>query len=150
MKFLYLDDACLGSTPFSEKMIKRMLAFAQKEDVTHIFISRQEQHDDDHEAFANQCHQLGITVIYSAAPIPWGSEEGTVTDDCLQLPNGTTYYPEPGIAFYGDSELMRIRRMYFHLFLTHEDTNNPDSLEDELSELLHDIMHLHKKTNHYH
>lgn len=149
MKFLYIGDTYLRSLPFLETMKKRLFAFARKENVTHIFISGKHTSGKYAKAFAEQCDELGIVMMQSPAAIPWGKGECSVTDDVLQLPSGAVIYPENGTVVYGDSERMHWQRIYFQLFLMHDYKINSDSLEDELSELLHDIMHLHKKTNHY-
>ena len=149
MKFLYIGDSYLRSIPFLETMKKRLFSFEQIYGVTHIYISGKNTSGKYVKSFAQQCEQLDITMIRSPAVIPWGGREATLTDEFLRLQDEDINVPENGCAIFGDSEQMRLQRIYFQLFLMHDYTMNPDSLEDELSELLHDIMHLHKKTNHY-
>lgn len=149
MKFLYIGDTYLRSLPFLDTMKNRLFAFAQKEGITHIYISGKDTSKKYVKAFADQCEQAKITMIQSPAMVPWGDEEAMISDVCLHTPDGHLFTPEYGCALYGNSEIMRLQRVYFQMFLMHDYKSNADSLEDELSELLHDIMHLHKKTNHY-
>lgn len=149
MKFLYIGDSYLRSVPFLDTMKKRLFAFAQKEGVTHIYVSGNNTSNQYVKAFADQCEQLNITLVRSPAIMDWGNQKATVSEEGLCLPDESVYIPEHGSALYGDNERLRIQCIYLQMFLMHDYKNNADSLEDELSELLHDIMHLHKKTNHY-
>lgn len=149
MKFIYIDDTYLKSSPFLETMKHRMFSFCEREHISHILLSMPDKRNKEAAAFLEQCRKRDISLIESPAVIDWGSFQGILTPTAFYIKDGTILYPYSGSALYGNSTYKQYQRVYFEMFLTHDYNLNPDSLENELGELLHDILHLHKKTNHY-
>lgn len=149
MKFIYIDDTYLKDSPFLETMRSRMFSFCEREHITHILLSMPEKNKKGIGAFLNQCKKRDISLIQSPAVIDWDSFQGILTPTAFYIKDGTILYPYSGSALYGNSTHKQYQRIYFEMFLSHDYIFNPDSLENELGELLHDILHLHKKTNRY-
>jgi len=149
MKFIYIDDSYFKSSSFLEAMKKRMFSFCEREHISHILLSCGDDTKDAVSAFLKQCQKRDISLIQSPAVIDWGKLQGILTPTAFHIKDGDTLYPYSGCAVFGNSNSKDYQRVYFEMFLAHDGKLNADSLESELSELLHDILHLHKKTNQY-
>lgn len=149
MKFIYIDDSYLRTSSFLETMKKRMFSFCEREHISHILLSMPNKENQAAAAFKEQCRKRDISLIQSPAVVDWGSIQGILTPTAFYIKDGEILYPYSGSVIYGNTNYKKYQRIYFEMFLSHDCLMNPDSLENELSELLHDILHLHKKTNQY-
>lgn len=149
MKFIYIDDTYLKISPFLETMKNRMFSFCEREHISHILLSMPNEKNKEIVAFLEQCQKRDISLIQSPAVIDWDNFQGVLTPTAFYIKDGNVLYPYSGSVIYGNTNDREYQRIYFEMFLSHDYKFNPDSLENELSELLHDILHLHKKTNQY-
>ncbi len=132
-----------------ETMRNRMFSFCEREHISHILVSMPSEANKEAIAFKEQCRKRDISFIQSPAVIDWGTVQGILTPTAFYMKDGEILYPYSGSVIYGNTSQKQYQRIYFEMFLSYDNGLNQDSFENELSELLHDILHLHKKTNQY-
>jgi len=150
MKFLYIDDSYLCSEPFMKTMQNRLFSFCEEKHITHIFISGHAYHAHYRKLFYDDCRRLNIKVIKSPAHFALEEYNAILSDTSLQIDQIGSFTITSGLALYGDTKKKQFQRIYFDLYLTYHLRKDSNQLEEELSELLHDILNQHKKTNQYH
>lgn len=151
MKFIYIDDSYLRSSPFLDMMRMRLLRFCEREGVTHIFISgdgRQGTADVDDacaSSFYELCRTLDLLVIQSPCSFEIGDHKGVLTHTSLLMDDQKPWMTYSGSAIYSDFDSLAWERIYFELFLKHEVEETFELIEDELMDLLQKTASLHTK-----
>lgn len=150
MKLLYMKNDCLCASPFREDYHRRILDYCETAAIKHIFISGRIEDKESSQLFLKACEQAGIEVILS----PWKDDiekiPALMDQVSLYIYLMGNWNAVNGMAFEIDTQKRSSRIIYMDLFLKHIKYVNAENLEEELNELLHDILHSHKKSNQYH